>query len=121
MCLKAQRRLKQATHSVPQTLSGRGVQLPVPPTMADDEEEVSTDTVSFLIVAGSLVQASKAIRDAITENGFQVRGWARRGSGDRMCCRARGNQAPSRSPPSLFPHMFYNRFARRDAGACTWP
>jgi hypothetical protein len=42
--------------------------------MAEDAEEVSTDTVSFLIVTGSLVQASKAIRDAITEAGFQVGG-----------------------------------------------
>ncbi len=87
---------------------------PRPPTMADDEEEVSTDTVSFLIVAGSLVQASKAIRDAITENGFQVRSWVtlsetwhRTTRSARKYCRAGGNQAPSRAPPSLFLHMLY--------------
>ena len=42
--------------------------------MSDDPDAVSTDCVSFLIVAGGLVQASKAIRDAIQEMGFQVNG-----------------------------------------------
>ena len=40
--------------------------------MGDDTDAVSTDTVSFVIVAGSLVQASKAIRDALEEGGFEV-------------------------------------------------